>query len=355
MRGSSVVWDFFSKDVDENGLRVAQCKICKRRMKIPLSKTTTNLLYHLEKEHRSVVQNARNSEKDDACEATKVQTTLTRSFHRVMNSQSKRSVHRNLAVLIADCSLPLRVVSTASFKKFVTSLNPAHKPPTRRSILSILKSNVDDIDAANRNLFADPNFFANTMDCWSSFSSGTGLLAITSHTRTSAILDCVPMGLSSHTAELIKEKLLQCLRRLEVNEESISAMVADGASNMKKTASDAGLEYLQCSAHVINLAVVKALKREYVESVLQKYSNVVSKMNKSTAVKRVSIGGNNTVYGMQNQMGFDIYNNLRHIDNDVHTARSTLRLPRIRPRPDDWWKIAQKIVDRKRKLASFGN
>ncbi|VDO63057.1 unnamed protein product [Heligmosomoides polygyrus] len=103
-------------------------------------------------------------------------------------------------------------------------------------------------------------------------------------------LDVAVANPDTHTAELIKEKLLQCLRRLEVNEKCISAVVADGSSNMKKTASDAGL-------NTCNVPLMSALKHEYVESVLQKCRNVMSKMNKSTAVKRLFLSWAGVIYG----------------------------------------------------------
>lgn len=223
---------------------------------------------------------------------------------------------------------------------------------------------------------------------------------------------------------------------------------------MKKTASDAGL-------NTCNVPLMSALKHEYVESVLQKCRNVMSKMNKSTAVKRLFLSflkqfqleeitpstECRTRWGSTYTMICDILTTLPAFekvmeqcntdvldDNDVRglkslrtflepyyaltkmvcasnstcslilaggkllLARTEMTLSQSRsnmrkfgelllaettkhfaawfaseivrmstlldPRfaflesvlaHDDWWKIAQKIVDRKHKLASFGN
>ncbi|CAJ0599997.1 unnamed protein product [Cylicocyclus nassatus] len=64
-------------------------------------------------------------------------------------------------------------------------------------------------------------------------------------------------------------------------------MIADGASVMVKTASDLGIQYIHCCAHVIDLSVAAALNLPMCAHVLKKVKHVVSKLNKSGKLKKL--------------------------------------------------------------------
>lgn len=274
----SVVWEIFTKSCDDKGNDFAVCGICEKSLRLPVSKTTTNLLYHLQKEHKPELEKRRKPKiQARTPEHKQVQATLHRSFSHTMSTEARTLANRRLAIFLADTSSAFRLPHTRSFIKFVQALKPAYKPPSRRTIIKIMESEVNSIDNANKKLLADPNAsFSFTMDCWSSFNVGTGLLAISGHIlsptmddRVSVILDCAPLDLQSHSAEVICEKICECMRRLDIGESRASAVVADGASAMKKSAADLGVKYVQCCAHVINLAVSGALKCEYVATILK--------------------------------------------------------------------------------------
>ncbi|CAJ0605248.1 unnamed protein product [Cylicocyclus nassatus] len=63
-------------------------------------------------------------------------------------------------------------------------------------------------------------------------------------------------------------------------------MVADGATVTIKTASDLGIQYIHCCAHIINLAVSTTLTLPVCANALRKVKAVVSKLNKSGRMKK---------------------------------------------------------------------
>lgn len=118
----SVVWELFTRQLDVYGKSdTAECKICEKQLKAPSSRTTTSLLYHLEKNHRSELEKAR-GRKTSTPEPKKIQATLQSSFRPTLSAEKRKAIHRRLVVLIADSSMSLRLPSTRSFKKLKTSM-----------------------------------------------------------------------------------------------------------------------------------------------------------------------------------------------------------------------------------------
>lgn len=66
---------------------------------------------------------------------------------------------------------------------------------------------------------------------------------------------------------------------------TVTYFVADGASVMRAAAANLNLKYVQCSAHVINLAARAALELDDVKLVLQKVKKIVTRLNRSGKVK----------------------------------------------------------------------
>ncbi|CAJ0593694.1 unnamed protein product [Cylicocyclus nassatus] len=288
----SVVWDMFTRIWDEEGNGVAECKVCKKTMKIPHSKTTTNLLLHLSENHKVELEKAREEKKSKIPAKPVKQPSIRTAFLPKMSNETRRVVNTHLAMLIADKSLSLSLPTSRTFRKFVQSLNSSYTPPSRSTLVNIMHEKVNEIDQENKDLLSNAEAVAITADCWSSFNCNAGLLTITGHvagpghtSRANVILDCVSLGFESHTADVISGHIRASLQRLSVDGEKICALVADGASNMKKAAAELNVKYLQCGAHLINLAVRKALNCEHVAPLINKCKSIVTKLNRSSVLK----------------------------------------------------------------------
>ncbi|CAJ0588879.1 unnamed protein product, partial [Cylicocyclus nassatus] len=118
----SVVWKLFTKTSDEKGNSIATCNICKKKMKIPLSKTTTNLLIHLNENHKQEVQRVKKEQPATPPTTQKSQPSIITAFSPKMTSEARRIANTRLAMLIADKSLSFNLPSSRSFRHFVQSL-----------------------------------------------------------------------------------------------------------------------------------------------------------------------------------------------------------------------------------------
>ncbi|WKX95884.1 hypothetical protein Q1695_012385 [Nippostrongylus brasiliensis] len=290
----SMVWDMFVKKVDATGSSVGDCKLCKKLIKIPQSKATTNLLGHLKNNHAGEVKKWEEENKVKGAQSPSTsQQKIEASFTRIMKPETRRSINKKLAILMADASLSLRIPRLRTFKNFVQSLNGSYVPPTSRTLLKIMDDYVNEIDGHNRKLLAENAArVVITADCWTSFNANTGLLAISGHIvspdfgkRENFILDCVSLGQESHTADLIADKIRESLGRVNLKDNDVFTVVADGASTMKKASSNLEIDYIQCTAHIINLAVRSALQCPQVAPIIQKYKGIISKLNRSETLK----------------------------------------------------------------------
>ncbi|KIH68461.1 BED zinc finger [Ancylostoma duodenale] len=148
----SVVWNLYKKMKGEGGEDLAVCKICSKTVKIPRSKTTTNMLSHLRESHEEDMIEAEKQTTSREKKAIESQTKLDELFKRKMNLSTKRSLDRKVALLIAKASLSLNVVSLDAFKDLLSSLNSAYSPPCRKTILSIMRDQVEELDEVNQTI-----------------------------------------------------------------------------------------------------------------------------------------------------------------------------------------------------------
>ncbi|WKX89674.1 hypothetical protein Q1695_008930 [Nippostrongylus brasiliensis] len=255
------------------GSSVGECKLCKKLIKIPQSKTTTNLLGHLKNNHAGEVEKWEEENKVKGAQSPSTsQQKIESSFTRIMKPETRRSINKKHAILMADASLSLRIPRLRTFKNFVQSLNGSYVPPTSRTLLKIMDDYVNEIDGHNRKLLAENAArVVITADCWTSFNANTGLLAISGHIvspdfgkRENFILDCVPLGQESHTADLIADKIRESLGRVNLKDNDV---------------------FTVCTAHIINLAVRSALQCPQVAPIIQKCKGIISKLNRSATLK----------------------------------------------------------------------
>lgn len=271
---------------------MAVCSICDKSFRVPKSRTTTNLLAHLRMFHKEQLEKTPTSSKPVLEEPMDAQPKLDDMFKRKLSAPVKDNIHKKVVHFIASGSLPLSIVSLDSFRDLVQTLNPSYTPPGRKKLLSMMRSEVNDYDDSLKDILSRSEIsIAITCDAWSSYNANCSLLAITAHVsgrtlqeRTNLILDCVPLN-ESHTAAYVEEKIRGSFDRLGIDMSTVTYFVADGASVMRAAAANLNLKYVQCSAHVINLAARAALELDDVKLVLQKVKKIVTRLNRSGKVK----------------------------------------------------------------------
>ena len=92
---------------------------------------------------------------------------------------------------------------------------------------------------------------------------------------------------STHTAEDLREAFTDILQRWQLNDQKMSALTTDNASNNKKAFSGCySWSWVPCFGHNLDLAVRKALAVEQSSDALVRLRSLVSGFNRSTTRKR---------------------------------------------------------------------
>ncbi|RCN44775.1 BED zinc finger [Ancylostoma caninum] len=291
----SSVWKFYKRAVEgEDRREYATCKFCTKSFKIPRSKTTSNLLSHLNKCHKSEMEQS-SEDNQNGTDTGVSQQKLEDVFKRKLNSRVKHTLDRKLVTFIAKSAVPLNIAAEDYFKDFISELNPGYTVPCPKTLLSLMKAEVESIDETNKKIFCKGGVqIAITADGWSSKNSSSSLLAVTGHAlsadfsvRKDVILDVIPMEEESKTAAVVADKIRECLARLDIPPNSISFLIADGATVMSRAAFELDIEYMHCCAHIVNLAVRASLELDTVREPLKIVKRVAAKLNRSGKLKNM--------------------------------------------------------------------
>ncbi|KIH55319.1 BED zinc finger [Ancylostoma duodenale] len=201
----SYIWSLYKKAFDDARNELAVCKTCSKVMKIPKSRTTSNLLEHVRKKHPEELEKAKatastKSVRDYDSNNNNNQTTIDGVFARKINPGAKKKIDQKLCQFIATSSLPLRVVTLDSFKELLASLNGTYSPPSYRTLVKLMAEEVASIDRKNSSLVSQSNAIAITADCWSTPNANCSLLGLTAHVisagfeqRHDVVLDCITL------------------------------------------------------------------------------------------------------------------------------------------------------------------
>jgi hypothetical protein len=138
---------------------------------------------------------------------------------------------------ITGCAIPMSIVESESFKKFITDLDPKYVLPSRQFItytyLPKVKARTEEVVCK---LLSEATYVALTMDTWSDRRCHA-YLALTCHT----FVRCKPLSFllsfesfkGSHTGQLIAEEFERVIDKYEIAQKVVF-VVTDNAANMRK-------------------------------------------------------------------------------------------------------------------------
>ncbi|KAK6750063.1 hypothetical protein RB195_002200 [Necator americanus] len=277
----SAVWNYFRKTNDEFGNFIGICTLCNRSLKIPKSKTTTNLLAHLRTSHGEELG------------------SFTRKRFEAGSSGAasaddpRMTVHKTLARLVIEGALPLETSTLKPFRDFCSTLNPSYHPPSLRMLRTILDEEGCRVELTNRTMLADlSSTVAMTLDFHNTFKQHTGLLLIgaqvlsrTSLERRNLILDCTPIDLQSFSGYTVSEAVVNCLRKLDVDASRIGTMVAKETQPLQEAALYLRTTFVPCAAQSISLVAGDTLQTEPAAATIERVRRLVSEFQRNRNAK----------------------------------------------------------------------
>jgi hypothetical protein len=176
---------------------------------------------------------------------------------------------------------PFNIVDNLSFQKFISSIQPRYKLPTRHTLKEMIVSKFETarIEVLNY-LQLSTSKVSLTADMWTSISS-LGILAITVHYINDSwqfehfVLDVLYIP-SPHDSETIKNAVLKITDDLNITNRLIgittdneAKMVAVGRK-IKENLESANFRHYRCTAHILNLVVKAALETNNIPTCIKK-------------------------------------------------------------------------------------
>ncbi|CAB4419542.1 unnamed protein product [Rhizophagus irregularis] len=187
---------------------------------------------------------------------------------------------------------PFTIVENQSFKKFIASIQPKYKIPSRHTIKDIIMKKFENAQIQIKNyLQLSTSKISLTMDMWTTISS-LGILAVTIHFIKDDwqfdhfVLDVLYIP-SPHTALAIKDSIIKIVSELNIADRLIG-ITSDNEAKMlaatqliKEDLNLSEFRHYRCAAHILNLAVEAALNTSIVPNCVKKLRIFISTVRNS--------------------------------------------------------------------------
>ena len=279
----SPLWQHFGFAVDKDGKRLSEkvvhCRLCLKE--VGFSRNTTNLCQHIEKWHREQLPCTSASASSTSSHSTTLQTTLDtyKSVPKMAKSSSRwKEITRSLCHFLAKDMRPLALVEGEGFKSFMTVVQPAYEVPSRKHVLSVIKSIYTDEKAKVVRDLGDAFWTALTTDFWTS-TSVDSCFGLTCHYISSnwelesRVLETRKVS-ERHTGDNIAS-ILRCAVSEWGIEGKISAVTTDNASNIVRGMAILDWQHMRCVGHTLQIAIKAGLELEAVSCLTSHCRKVV--------------------------------------------------------------------------------
>ena len=254
----SDVWKYFDKV--GTGSKSVTCKVCKQ--KFAFHGGTTNLRDHLQRTHGAVYV----PESAGCSGQKKIESAL-----KVQRCSAERTkILDNLIVGLAVKDLrPTRIVEGEGFRKLMEYCEPGYTVLSRKHFGKLmLERYMKGKALLAERLQVDALSLSVTTDIWTS-SSTEAYISLTCHFLTSQweFVDCILAAKclpGHHTGENISATIMEVLTSYEIPESSVSSIVHDQGSNMRRASdllyNEKGWNSICCSAHMLQLCISDGFK-----------------------------------------------------------------------------------------------
>ncbi|KAL1487931.1 hypothetical protein ABEB36_015316 [Hypothenemus hampei] len=321
----SNVWDCYIK-IGGGG----QCKLCGKEIKS--CGNTTNLRNHLIRKHHIV----KKSGKSDMKKSDLSNATMSKEVHKVdslerenvtkedsesfeMSQTDRRSptptpsnsstcstlsqkridhvfseirsvqdggekysqITNEILFMIVKDNLPLNTSEKAGFQHFMKKVLPHFKIPGRTAITHLLDTKFDVLHNIIKDHLYNVKCLSVTADVWTDNLNTQSFLGATGHYIHNGkfvnIFLCLEELDEKHTADFLKEKLLENFRKWNIDILKIKALVTDNGANITKACEQIvqKSKHLPCFSHTLNLVAIKIVEEENVNLLIGSVKNIV--------------------------------------------------------------------------------
>lgn len=318
--GKSKLWAHYSRNDDG---KTAKCRHCAKSVKT--SGNTSNLKVHLERYHDkkwnmeeqpapsqptdlnslqksssssprlgpSTSKEIASSVSQDQPKKTNIdQETILNCFKKVSaykegGTASNKIVKAIIYMICKDCQ-PFAIVERSGFRKLMKTMAPQFQIPDRTTIKRLIEDKYNCVAQKLKEKIGNKTVTLTT-DIWTDLQMRS-YLGVTAHFLHESKTKMVTVSLSArvmderHSAEYLKEMLLEVCKEWNIKEENILAVITDNASNITKAVelSFGSKKHVPCFAHTLNLVAERALEEcNSLKDIIQKLKDIVSWFKRS--------------------------------------------------------------------------
>jgi hypothetical protein len=250
MANRSEVWQYIDK-ISES---TAKCKFCKVELSC-LGGNTSGLMRHVKAKHPGSIVSASQSPKQPKLAAFGVGPP------RPVTESRAETITGLIGKLIADNMLPVSIVDSKAFTELMAYLEPNYKVPCRQTMTARLANSAKKLKAEMKErLEVEKPTVSLTTDVWTSmandaYMSVTGSYITNQWEMRTPLFSTILME-DRHTADYISNLLKDAAADWNL---TVSAVVHDGAANVKETGAMCGWTDVHCAAHKLHLVVTGSL------------------------------------------------------------------------------------------------
>ncbi|XP_042190067.1 E3 SUMO-protein ligase ZBED1 [Callorhinchus milii] len=296
-RAKSKVWKYFGFDTDAEGCilqwKKIYCRVC--RAQIAYSGNTSNLSYHLEKNHPSEFHEVVRSNTEPSREpfpSSLLKLELDSPHPSAQSSygqDSRRHQELTLAItaFICDGLHPAGLVEEPTFRKLLRAADPRFELPGRRYFMArAIPERYHSTRAAVEKELAAAAWCGLTAELWTSHSRGRRYTSLTAHFLggrgggggpTSFVSKCLSTFevAEDGTPENLAHSLAEQLREWGVSQKALGATTVGGSEGVAGACSLLSLPvHLPCLGHVLNTALGLALQLPKLCSLLLRFGRL---------------------------------------------------------------------------------
>ncbi|XP_038673793.1 E3 SUMO-protein ligase ZBED1-like [Scyliorhinus canicula] len=302
-RAKSKVWKYFGFDTDAEGCilqwKKIYCRVC--RAQIAYSGNTSNLAYHLEKNHPSEFHQVVKSNAEQAREPFTSNFLKSESeavylsnqdaiFKTCYSQDSKR--HHELTTMVTNfiCEglYPVSVVEEQTFKKLLKMADPRYEIPNRKyfSTKAIPEMYHITRTAVEKDL-ATAAWCGVTAELWTALGRNRCYMSLTAHFLggTGGAANTLKFAskclatfevADEYTTENLAHALVESFREWGISKNVLGATTSSGNENVVNACSLLNLPvHMPCFGHTINLGINRALQLPKLCTLLLKCNKLV--------------------------------------------------------------------------------
>ena len=278
-KAKSGVWEYFGfpaengefTERDRRKRNEVFCKLCPKKMNY--QGNTTNMMVHLQYNHRSEYLKAKEKTKTKRMQPPRTTTSscsdrqpsITEAFHQMepLSQSSKRwkQLNNSVCQCIAKDMLPVSIVNNCGFRNMLHTFEPRFVLPDRKTFTQHYLPEMHECEKKR---------IANSMKCGLRYFSLTtdGLTSRTNHSYIahtihyidhmwnlqSHLLDVAEMSVD-HTAMNLADELQESLVHWDLQDDLFVSVTTDNARNIVNATEILAWPHFSCFAHTLQLGV----------------------------------------------------------------------------------------------------